>query len=143
MFRADDGRSRNHQHNVHVEAPGNFRRFRPSLMAASYISFARVSAHPKTGNAKMTNPKKLIALIVLSAAVATPVLAQDAGKRGPANGFNLVSQSSPRGAYNQVNDPSYNANRMRDRFSPENSGTVDKDPQITGGEDITRRAPGG
>jgi hypothetical protein len=89
----------------------------------------------------MTKTKMLTALIILSATVATPVLAQDA-KRGPANGYNLVSQSSPRGAFNQVNEPSSNAKGMRDRFSPENSGTVDKDPQITGGEDITRRATG-
>ena len=90
----------------------------------------------------MTKTRMLTALIILSATVATPVLAQDAGKRGPANGYGLVSQTSPRGAFNQVNEPSSNAKGMRDRFSPENSGTVDKDPQITGGEDITRRATG-
>jgi hypothetical protein len=82
------------------------------------------------------------ALIILSATVATPVLAQDAGKRGPASGYSLVSQSSPRGAYNQLNEPSYVANQKRDRWSPENSGTVDKDPSIAGGEDTTRRPAG-
>jgi len=90
----------------------------------------------------MTKIKMLNALMIVFATVATPVLAQDAGKRGPANGYGPVSQSSPRGAYNQVNEPSTNAKGMRDRWSPENSGTVDKDPQITGGEDITRRAAG-
>lgn len=90
----------------------------------------------------MTKIKMLSAVMILSATVATPVLAQDAGKRGPASGYGLVSQSSTRGAYNQANEPSYNSNRMRDRWSPENSGTVDKDPQMTGGEDITRRATG-
>jgi hypothetical protein len=90
----------------------------------------------------MTKIRMLSAVMILSATVATPVLAQDAGKRGPASGFSLVSQSSPRGAFNQVNEPSTNANRIRDRWSPENSGTVDRDPQITGGEDITRRPTG-
>jgi hypothetical protein len=83
----------------------------------------------------MTKTKMLAVMIILSATVATPVLAQDAGKRATAN--------SPRAAYNQVSAPSYAGAKMRDRWSPENSGTVDKDPQITGGEDITRRAPGG
>jgi hypothetical protein len=112
------------------------------LIAASYISIARISAHKRDGNAKMTKAKMLSGVMILFATVATPVLAQDAGKRGPANGYNLVSQSSPRGAYNQANEPSYNANRIRDRWSPENSGNVDRDPQITGGEDITRRPAG-
>lgn len=88
----------------------------------------------------MTKIKMLSGVMILFATIAAPVLAQDAGRQGPASGYSLVSQSSPRGAYNQVNEPSYN--RMRDRWSPENSGTVDKDPQITGGEDITRRPTG-
>ena len=82
----------------------------------------------------MTRTKMLGVMIILSAAVATPVSAQDAGKRTTAR--------SARAAYNQVNT-SPSAGATRDRWSPENSGTVDKDPQITGGEDITRRAPGG
>jgi hypothetical protein len=90
----------------------------------------------------MTKIKMLSTAMIVSATIATPVLAQDAGKRGPASGYSLVSQSGPRSAFNQVNEPSTNAKGMRDRWSPENSGTVDKDPQITGGEDITRRAAG-
>jgi hypothetical protein len=83
--------------------------------------------------------KMLGALMILSATVATPVLAQEAGTRGPGSPYGLASQSSPRGAYNQVNGPSYTPTRMRDRFSPENSGNAEKDPSITGGEDMTRR----
>jgi hypothetical protein len=83
----------------------------------------------------MTRTKMLGVTIILSAAVAMPALAQDAGKRTRA--------TSPRSAYDQVNASSYAGAPNRDRWSPENSGTADKDPQITGGEDITRRAPGG
>ena len=90
----------------------------------------------------MTETKMLGALMILSATVATPVLAQETGKRGPAGGYSLVLQSSPRGALNQLNAPSYDANRKWDRFSPENSGTFDKDPSIAGGEDTARRATG-
>ena len=83
--------------------------------------------------------KMLGALMIFSATVATPVLAQQAGKRGPGSLYGLESQSSPRGAYNQVNGSSYT--RQRDRFSPENFGNAEKDPTITGGEDTTLRAP--
>jgi hypothetical protein len=88
----------------------------------------------------MIRTKMLGALMILSAAVATPALAQQAGKRGLANGYGLASQSSPRGAFNQLSEPSYDAKGKRDRFSPENSGTFDRDPSIAGGEDTTRRA---
>jgi hypothetical protein len=89
----------------------------------------------------MTRMKMLGALIILSGAVATPVLAQQAGKPGPGNPYGLESQSNPRGAYNQVNGPSYTPTRLRDHWSPENSGNAEKDPSITGGEDTTRHAP--
>jgi len=90
----------------------------------------------------MTRTKMLGVMIILSAAVAMPALAQDAGKRGQSR-YGTETRSSPRSAYDQVNASSYAGAPNRDRWSPENSGTADKDPQITGGEDITRRAPGG
>jgi hypothetical protein len=91
----------------------------------------------------MTRTKLLGALIILSAAVAAPVSAQEAGKRGQAVRYGMETQSIPRGAYNQVNEPISTAVRKRDRFDPVNSGNVEKDPQITGGEDITLRPAGG
>jgi hypothetical protein len=90
----------------------------------------------------MTKMQTLSALIILSAAVATPVLAQEAGKRGPGSLYGLDSQSSLRGAYNQLNGPSYAATRARDHWDPVNSGNNERDPSITGGEDTTRRPSG-
>jgi hypothetical protein len=87
----------------------------------------------------MTKMKTLSVVIILSAAVATPVLAQDAGVRESGSRHGLESNSSPRGAYNQLNGPSYTAIQTRDLWSPENSGNNERDPSITGGEDTTRR----
>ena len=89
----------------------------------------------------MTRMKMLGVLMILSATVATPVLAQQAGKRGAGSLYDLESQSSQRGAYNQANGPSKAVTRTRDRWSPENPGNNEKDPSITGGEDTTRRPP--
>ncbi len=89
----------------------------------------------------MTKIKMLSALIV-SAAVATPALAQDAGVHESGSRYGLASKSSPRGAYNQLNGPSYTAIRTRDHWSPENSGNNERDPSIPGGEDTTLRPAG-
>ena len=86
----------------------------------------------------MTRMKMLGVLMILSATVATPVLAQQAGKRGTGSLYDLESQSSQRGAYNQANGPSNAVTRTRDRWSPENPGNNEKDPSIMGGEDTTR-----
>jgi hypothetical protein len=80
----------------------------------------------------MTKMKMLGAVIILSAAVGTPVFAQDAGVRG---------KPGSRGAYNQLNGPSHAATRTRDRWNPQHYGTVERDPSIPGGEDTTLRAP--
>ena len=90
----------------------------------------------------MTKMKMLSALLILSAAVATPVLAQEAGNRGPGGLYGLDSQSGQRGAYNQLNGASYAATPTRDRWNPENSGNPERDPLITGGYDTTRRPSG-
>ena len=52
----------------------------------------------------MTKMKTLSVVIILSAAVTTPVFAQDAGVRGPGTRYGLAPH---RGAYNQLNGPSY------------------------------------
>jgi hypothetical protein len=87
----------------------------------------------------MTKITLLNAVIILSAAVATPVLAQEAGKRGPGSLNGSDSQSGPRAAYNQLNGPSYAATPTRGHWNPENSGTNERDPSVTGGYDTTRR----
>ena len=86
----------------------------------------------------MTRMKTLSAVIILSAAVTTPVFAQDAGVRGPGSRYGLDSQSSPRRAYNQANGPSSSATPTRDYWNLENSGNNERDPSITGGYDTTR-----
>ena len=90
----------------------------------------------------MTNVKALSAVIILSAAVATPVFAQDAGVRETGSRYGLAQQPSARGAYNQLNGPSYAATPTRGHWNPENSGNPERDPLITGGYDTTRRPSG-
>jgi hypothetical protein len=124
-----------------TKCAGEFQCAWPGLTNANLISFVRIEAHTTHGESQMTKMKILSAFIILSATVATPVLAQEAGKRGPGSLYGLDSQSSPRGAYNQLNGPSYTATRARDHWDPANSGNNEKDPSITGGEDMTRRPP--
>ena len=96
-------------------------------------------SHDQSRESQMTKMKTLSAVIILSAAVTTPVFAQDAGVRGPGIRYGLDSQSGPRGAYNQLNAPSYAATPTRGHWNPENSGNNERDPLITGGYDTTRR----
>jgi hypothetical protein len=69
----------------------------------------------------MTKLKTLSAMVLLSAAVATPVFAQDAGtlapKVAPTHHVRAHAKNY-RGAYNQVNEPAYVAPRTaaRDPF---------------------------
>jgi hypothetical protein len=84
----------------------------------------------------MTKMKTLSAVIILSAAVGTPVFAQDAGVRGPGSRYGLASH---RGAYNQVNGPSYATPRTGNGRNIENFGSIERDPSVPGGEDTTLR----
>jgi hypothetical protein len=88
----------------------------------------------------MTKLKTLCALIILSAAVATPVLAQDAGARGPGSRSGLESRSFPRGAYNQLNGPSYATPRNSSNI--ENFGSSGSDPSRIGGQDPSFKPSG-
>jgi hypothetical protein len=121
-------------------ALGEFQKPWPSLIGTNLISFVRIGAHPKEWRSQMPKMKTISAAIIFSAAVATPVLAQDAGVQGPGSRYALDSRSSARGAYNQLNGPSYAAARTRDHWSPENSSANERDPSIPGGEDTTLRA---
>jgi hypothetical protein len=105
------------------------------------ISASRASALTRqNGKAKMTKMKMLSTVIVFSAAIATPVFAQDAGVRGTGSRFGLEPQFGSRDAYNQLNGASHATTRTRDRWDPANSGTSEKDPSIPGGEDTSLRA---
>jgi hypothetical protein len=86
----------------------------------------------------MTKMRTLSAAIILSAAVAAPVFAQDTGVRGPGSRYGLASQTGPRGAYNQLNGPSYATPRAlddEDKRDIENFGFSGRDPSRIGGED--------
>ena len=72
----------------------------------------------------MTRMKTLSAVIILSAAVATPVFAQP-GHHG---------RSNYRGAYNQLNGPSYAApETSEEKRNLENFGWTGRDPSRPGG----------
>jgi len=73
----------------------------------------------------MTNVKTLSAVIVLSAAVATPVFAKEHG-----HGLDRY-----RGAYNQLSGPSHAIPETRERRSIENFGFSGSDRSWVGGED--------
>jgi hypothetical protein len=93
----------------------------------------------QNGESQMTKMKTLSAVIILSAAVAAPVFAQDAGVRGPGNRYGLEQQRGSRGAYNQLNGPSsYAAARAlddEDKRDLENFGFSGRDPSVPGGKD--------
>ena len=87
----------------------------------------------------MTKMKMLGAAIILSAAVVTPVFAQDTGVRETGSRYGSAQQPSSRGAYNQLNGPSDATTRTRDRWNPANPGTIEREPSTPGGEDTTLR----
>jgi hypothetical protein len=108
-------------------------------------------------NRNMRNPmikmKALGAAIILSAAVATPVFAQDAGAIGPRNRYGLESQPVTsyrgafnrnfRGAYNQSGAPLYaRPLTNEERRNIEDFGFSGRDPSRVGGEDAWLH-PGG
>jgi hypothetical protein len=114
---------------------------------ANLTPASRASAITRqNGESQMTKVKTLSAMIILSAAVATPLFAQDAGVLGPGSRYGFEPQPGPtyhgraydrrnfRGAYNQLNGPFYAAPRMLD-WTMENFGYGGRDPSRPGGED--------
>ena len=93
----------------------------------------------------MTKMKILSAVIILSAAVATPVFAEDAGVLGPGSGYGLRPQPGPayhgraydrwnfRRAYNQLDGSFYATPYF-------GFGGIDR--SWAGGEDPSRRPSG-
>jgi hypothetical protein len=81
----------------------------------------------------MTKLKILSAIVILSAAIATPVFAQDA--IGPGHG-RVYDQSNYRGAYNQSNETFYaQPLTNEERRNVEDFGFSGRDPSRVGGED--------
>ena len=75
----------------------------------------------------MTKMKTLSAVIILSAAIATPAFAQPT-HHGRA--YDLY-----RGAYNQLNGTSYAAPQTREERNIQNFGFSGRDPSVPGGKD--------
>jgi hypothetical protein len=83
----------------------------------------------------MTRMKTLSAAIILSAAIATPVLAQDASLSRP-HYARVHDQSNFRGAYNQSNQTFYaQPLTNEERRNLEDFGFSGRDPSRVGGED--------
>jgi hypothetical protein len=83
--------------------------------------------------ATMTKLKILSAIVILSAAVATPVFARDAIGSGRAR---VYDQSNYRGAYNQPNQTFYaQPLTNEERVNVEDFGFSGRDPSRVGGED--------
>jgi hypothetical protein len=76
----------------------------------------------------MTNMKALSAVVILSAAIATPAFAQ-----GPHHHIRARDQFL--GAYNQVNGPVYAAPDAQERRNIEDFGFSGRDRSFPGGED--------
>jgi hypothetical protein len=84
----------------------------------------------------MAKLKALSAVIILSAAVATPVFAQ------PAHHGRAYDRGNLRGSYNQSSEPTYAIPRTRDERNIENFGFGGRDPSRVGGEDPSLNPPG-
>lgn len=83
----------------------------------------------------MTKMKTLSAVLILSAAVATPVFAQDTSVVAPHPA--RAHDRNYRGTYNQVNGPSYVAPLSRDGLGAREI----RDPSRIGGEDPSFNPP--
>jgi hypothetical protein len=85
----------------------------------------RIRARFKKRRNKMTNLKALSAVIILSAAVATPVFAKEHSR----------AYDRYRGAYNQLTEPSYALPETQAGRNIENFGFSGRDPSRVGGWD--------
>jgi hypothetical protein len=87
----------------------------------------------------MTKFKTLSAIVVLSAVIATPVLAQDANVTAPAR---ATTHQNFRGAYNQIGAPYDRAPQTREEYiNQENFGFSGRNPQRVGGENPDLNPP--
>jgi hypothetical protein len=91
----------------------------------TWIGRRRIRAHIKERRKTMTNLKTLSAVIILSAAVATPAFAKEHGR----------AYDRYRGAYNQLSGPSYAIPETRAGRNIENFGFSGSDRSWVGGKD--------
>jgi hypothetical protein len=90
----------------------------------------------------MTKIKTLGTVIILSAAIATPVFAQDAGLVRPGSPHGRAYDQNYRGSYNQLNSSGDAAPQTRDQFrNLENFGFSGRDPSRVGGENPNLNPP--
>jgi hypothetical protein len=84
----------------------------------------------------------LSAIALLSAAIASPVFAQDAGVVGPTHHGRAYDQRNFRGANNQLNSSGDAAPQTRDELrNMENFGFSGRDPSRVGGENPNLNPP--
>jgi hypothetical protein len=98
------------------------------MMSAGCEPRSAVSAFALTrsnGEDKMTSVRTLSAVIILAAAVATPVFAKEHGR----------AYDRYRGAYNQLSEPSYAIPATQAGRNIENFGFSGRDPSRAGGWD--------
>jgi hypothetical protein len=83
----------------------------------------------------MSNFKTLAAIAIFSAAIATPVFAQDASVTAPSHHARAVAHENFRGAYDRVGAPYDNAPQTREELiNQENFGFSGRNPARVGGE---------
>lgn len=84
----------------------------------------------------MTNFKTLTAIAIFSAAIATPVFAQDASVTAPTHHARAVAHQNFRGAYNQVSGAPYDnaPQTQQELMNRENFGFSGRNPARVGGE---------
>jgi hypothetical protein len=91
----------------------------------THISCRRIRAHTKERRRQMIKMKALSALLILTAAVATPAFAKEHGR----------AYDRYRGAYDQLNGPSFAIPQSQEGRNIENFGFSGRDPSRVGGED--------
>ena|ERR1700674_616267 len=103
------------------------------------LSFTHIGDNTTERRNPMTKLKTLSAVIILSATVATPVFAQDAGVRRPqsrpTHHSRAYDQQNFRRAYNQLNGPFYASPQTEGGRNIEDFGFSGRDPSRVGGED--------
>jgi hypothetical protein len=103
----------------------------------TYIGPMRNSAHMNNGQSKMTKLKTLGAMMILSAAIATPAFAQDADFFAPKSHHGRAyDQSNFRGAYNRTAGAPYDAAPLTsdEARNLQNFGFSGRDPSRVGGD---------
>jgi hypothetical protein len=89
----------------------------------------------------MNKMKMISAAVVLSAAVATPVLAQDVGTYGPAGAAHLRHSQTFYRSYNQMNSDFLPPRNDEEYRNLQNFGFTGHDPSRVGGESPSLKPP--